>query len=250
MYNNSSESPEPEVEELKKNEIFYFNCHPGVPCFTDCCRKLDLELTPYDVLRLKKRLGLTGRKFLDQYVDMVQNKETVFPRCFLKMDDNAEATCPFLTSEGCRVYEDRPGACRTYPLGRGAWQDKQGNFQAAYVLLKEAHCLGFTEENRQTVKYWLEHQYLTPYNEANDHLMTLLYHPMVKAGFYPSERQSRLYIETLYYLEELRESVKEEIGVNMSDTSLLNYGINLLKMFFFKPSGECSCCSTGSNDKC
>lgn len=248
MHNNSTESPE--IEELRENEFFYFNCHPGVPCFTDCCRKLDLELTPYDVLRLKKQFGLTGRKFLEQYVEIVQDEETVFPHCFLKMNNDAEATCPFLSSEGCRVYEDRPGACRTYPLGRGAWQDKKGNFQAAYVLLREEHCLGFTEENRQTVKHWLEHQYLTPYNEANDHLMTLIYHPMVKAGFSPSERQSSLYLETLYYLEELRESVRKEVGVNMSDTSLLNYGINRLKMLFFKSTGGCGCNGTGGSDKC
>ncbi|MFO7761855.1 MAG: YkgJ family cysteine cluster protein [Desulfobia sp.] len=235
MSKNSSDTAE--VYELSKNQSFYFNCHPRVPCFTDCCRQLELEVTPYDVLRLKKELGLTGRQFLEKYVDILQSRDSVFPRCFLKMNNNEEATCPFLTSEGCRVYEGRPAACRIYPLGRGAWRDKQGNFHSTYVLLKEDHCLGFTEECRQTVNRWLQNQYLIPYNKANDHLMTLLYHPVLKTGFRLSVRQSRLYIETLYHLEELRKKLREDTGVNMSDVSLLNYGINWLKMELFDTSG-------------
>ncbi len=226
----------PEVEDLVEGRSFYFSCHPGVPCFTACCRQLELELTPYDVLGLKKQLGLNGRRFMERYADIIYSENSAFPRCLLKMNDDQEATCPFLSSEGCQVYEGRPAACRTYPLGRGAWLDKQGNFQTRYVLLKENHCLGFTEEQRQTVSYWLEHQELGDYNSANDHLMTLLYHPMVKAGTRPTLEQGRQYIETLYYLEETRKYVKENIGINMSDKALLNYGIDWLKTRFFSQS--------------
>lgn len=242
MNNNFTDTPE--IEELTEGQSFYFHCHPGVPCFTDCCRLLELELTPFDVLRLKKQLSLTGRKFLEQYVDIIQNEETAFPRCFLKMNGDEEATCPFLSSQGCQVYEGRPAACRTYPLARGAWQDSQGNFHSTYILLREDHCLGFTEEYRQTLPHWLEHQRLIPYNKANDHLMTLLYHPMLKAGFSLSAEQRKLYIKTLYYLEELRESVREDIGINMSDTALLNYAVNWLKNKFFSQA-ECVCRSKG-----
>ncbi len=234
----------PEIEELTGEQSFYFNCHPGVPCFTDCCRQLELELTPFDVLQLKKQLRLTGRQFIGKYTDIVRDEGDVFPRCLLKMRDDEEMTCPFLSSKGCRVYDGRPGACRTYPLGRGSWQDKQANFHSKYVLLREGHCLGFTEDYRQTVHHWLEHQRLTPYNEANDHLMTLLYHPFVKAGFHPSAEQSDLFIKTLYYLEELGETVKEDIGINMSDTALLNYAVNWLKWEFFSQTGCSSRCGT------
>ena len=44
-----------------ENGGFRFACHPGVVCFTECCRDLKLLLTPYDVIRLKNRLGLQFR---------------------------------------------------------------------------------------------------------------------------------------------------------------------------------------------
>jgi len=36
------------------------------------------------------------------------------------MKDEEGKRCPFVRSEGCAVYEDRPGACRIYPIGRAA----------------------------------------------------------------------------------------------------------------------------------
>ncbi len=44
---------------------FRFACNPGVACFNECCRDLNQFLTPYDVLRLKRGLGLSSRQFLD-----------------------------------------------------------------------------------------------------------------------------------------------------------------------------------------
>ena len=38
---------------LSVDDTFRFGCGPHVPCFTECCGKLELVLTPYDVLRLK-----------------------------------------------------------------------------------------------------------------------------------------------------------------------------------------------------
>jgi len=44
------------VTRIEKEETFHFSCHPSIGCFTDCCRQLELALTPYDILRLKKGL--------------------------------------------------------------------------------------------------------------------------------------------------------------------------------------------------
>ena len=44
-----------------------FACHPGVPCFNACCRDLDLLLYPYDVLRLRRALGLDSPGFLSRH---------------------------------------------------------------------------------------------------------------------------------------------------------------------------------------
>ena len=40
------------------DNLFRFSCHKDVPCFTKCCAKLRLILTPYDILRMKNRLAI------------------------------------------------------------------------------------------------------------------------------------------------------------------------------------------------
>jgi len=43
---------------------FKFKCHPGVECFTQCCRDINIILTPYDIILLKKKLKLSSDEFL------------------------------------------------------------------------------------------------------------------------------------------------------------------------------------------
>lgn len=55
--------------EVLSDGTFQFACHPGVPCFTECCRDLRLLLTPYDILRLKTHLHLEAGAFLAEYTE-------------------------------------------------------------------------------------------------------------------------------------------------------------------------------------
>ncbi|MBC8317494.1 MAG: YkgJ family cysteine cluster protein [Desulfobulbaceae bacterium] len=216
------------VKQLKEDETFCFSCHPGVPCFCDCCQQLELALTPYDVLRLKEVLGLTGTQFLDQYAVIEYGEGDIFPRVYLAMKNDSRESCPFVSSNGCTVYEGRPSACRTYPLGRGAWLDQKGKSHASHVVIYENHCLGFAEAPKQNIAGWVHDQGLAPYNEANDQLMRLLQHKNIAAGFRPSASQCDLYIQTLYHLEPFKKTTADAIGLVMSDTALLPYAINWL----------------------
>jgi len=108
---------------LQKGDTFAFRCHPEVACFNRCCRNLNLFLYPYDVLRLKNNLGLTSGQFLDDYVDVVLRPGAFFPEVLLRMAENEEKTCPFLTTQGCSVYPDRPDTCRTFPVEQGNLYD-------------------------------------------------------------------------------------------------------------------------------
>ena len=35
---------------LLVEDKFRFDCHPGVPCFTRCCKDADMYLYPYDII--------------------------------------------------------------------------------------------------------------------------------------------------------------------------------------------------------
>jgi Fe-S-cluster containining protein len=54
------------------------------------------------------------------------------------LENADDGACPFLTSEGCRVYPDRPLVCRLYPLGRfisGTGQEIFFLFHSRFVRL-------------------------------------------------------------------------------------------------------------------
>lgn len=149
---------------------FRFLCHPGVPCFTRCCRDLQLFLYPYDIIRLKKRLGINSEEFLNQFAGVVQGGNPFFPAVVMRMADNDARTCPFLDGEkGCRVYEDRPSACRTYPLERAVDRaPARGAPREYYFMTNHEYCMGHLEAREWTVKEWLRDQQLVYYNAMDE----------------------------------------------------------------------------------
>ena len=84
-------------------------------CFTRCCRDITIFLTPYDVLRMKNALQLLSGDFLARYTATLIG-DVGLPVVVLKMQEDDEKSCPFVTRSGCGIYEDRPWACRIYPL--------------------------------------------------------------------------------------------------------------------------------------
>ena len=191
---------------------FKFACHPGVPCFNECCADLTLTLTPYDVLRLKKRLGLGSGDFLDQYTES-QDDPGRFPRLKLKMTDGLKKPCPFVTPRGCSIYEDRPGACRTYPLGRGSAQGGREMF----FLVQEGHCRGFEQERQWEVDEWLADQGLEEYNRLNDQWMEIL---TSRTSLGPAEhhvKKIQMFSMVSYNLDRFRDFVFHSRFLDMFD---------------------------------
>jgi Fe-S-cluster containining protein len=149
-------------------EKLKFSCHRGISCFTACCADLHLMLTPYDILRMKKRLRLSAGEFMEEYTRPDESRESIFPLMCLKMRDDEKRHCPFVSPEGCTIYEDRPGACRLYPLGRAASSDSSGKAEGEfYFFVQESHCLGFLEQREWTVEEWIQDQGVRLYNEMN-----------------------------------------------------------------------------------
>ncbi|WP_417910246.1 YkgJ family cysteine cluster protein [Candidatus Electronema sp. PJ] len=194
---------------LAADAQFCFACHPGLACFTECCRQLDLALTPYDVLRLKQRLKMDSGSFLEHYVIVAWEEGMVFPACFLTMIDDGRASCVFVTEQGCSVYEDRPAACRAYPAGRGASRRTDNAIEEQFVLLREPHCLGFAEQQTQTALDYFQDQGLLEYNRANDQLLQLFQHPKIQAGFRLSQNQMDQFVMALYNLDFFRQEMAD-----------------------------------------
>lgn len=146
-------------KKLEDGEVFSFRCHEGLECFTRCCRNLNLFLNPYDVLRLKNRLGMSSELFLDSHVDVVLRESNFFPDVLLRMAENEERTCPFLNESGCRVYPDRPDTCRTFPLEQGIMFHGSGaKATDVYFFKPPDFCLGQYESQEWTSEAWAQDQ--------------------------------------------------------------------------------------------
>jgi Fe-S-cluster containining protein len=149
------------------SEQFKFSCHEGVACFTRCCRQVDMYLFPYDIIRLKNALKIDSHDCIKKYTRLVQGDNPYFPAVMLKL--NEENICPFLGEGGCSVYDDRPSACRTYPLERAVDRTPTSRDESEfYFMTQHEYCLGHNEENDFTVKEWVRNQRLEQYNLMND----------------------------------------------------------------------------------
>jgi Fe-S-cluster containining protein len=177
------------VEPLKKSDTdkivpvkltgesrFKFSCHKGVKCFTACCSNINIVLPPYDLLRLRKRLGMTAEEFIDTYCDIEILAKTLLPVITLKMRQDEKKSCPFLTPEGCTVYEDRPNICRYYPVGMATLRKKdvEGGKDEFYFMTREDHCKGFEENKAWTINEWRQDQEADLYDDINRGWMEIL----------------------------------------------------------------------------
>lgn len=158
-----------EPREYGKEDRFRFRCYPGIPCFTKCCSGVRINLTPYDIWRLKNRLQMSYDEFLNTYTIPSSIDRTPLPIVVLKMQEDEEKTCPFLQGpeKGCGVYEDRPSTCRYYPVGRAHMRKvDEPELREFYVMIKEDHCLGHKEDKEWTLQQWREDQGADDYDEV------------------------------------------------------------------------------------
>lgn len=230
------------------DEPFTFACHPGVPCFTECCQKLDLTLTPYDVLRLSRNLGLSTGDFLEQYTRVDLERPRDFPRRKLAMDQ--EGRCPFVSDAGCRVYPDRPGACRLYPLGRGSASGQgTGPTREMFFLVREDHCRGFEAGPTWTAREWMADQELDVFQRHNDQWMEIVTRHDLKAAPVSEEEATRkiqMFNLVSYNLDRFREFVfntrfldsfeldpGEIEAARAGDEALLELGMKWLRFALF-----------------
>ncbi len=198
-----------EYPRLGPDDGFQFACHPGLSCFNCCCRDVNIFLSPYDVLRLKKRLGISSSEFLDRYALTPVQKDMRTPVVLLRMQDNTEKTCSLLGDDGCSVYSDRPWPCRMYPLGLAAQKDTPDGWRGErfYFLLKEEECKGFEEARQWTVREWLDNQGIDAYDEWGEAFKELTLHKFFEEGGVLSPEKTHMFFTACYDLDRFREFV-------------------------------------------
>jgi Fe-S-cluster containining protein len=247
MNNNNSQLLVGGREPLGRKR-FRFACHSGLICYRNCCRRQNLFLYPYDVIRLKTRLGIDSEEFLNRHAGLVKGHNPFFPSVMLQMAANQERTCPFLGSEGCTVYEDRPSACRTYPLERGVERvPRSSRLEEHYFLVRHIYCRGHEQEQEWSVKEWVQDQQISPFNLMDDLWaeMDALFatNPWPEEGAAGPRQQLaflvcynidgfRRYVRDFNLLAQFRLDRQQLQAIETGDEELLRFGFNWLKLMF------------------
>ncbi len=234
---------------LKPGDTFRFRCYPGIGCFNRCCRNLNLFLYPYDVVRLKKRLAITSDQFLDRHVDVVLREGSFFPDVLLKMAENAEKTCPFLTDSGCSVYPDRPDTCRRFPVEQGLlYGDDPSAPELVQFFRPPEFCLGRHEPDQWTAETWSADQEAERYEKMTIRWAKIrrLFAADPWGGEGPEGPKAKMAFMATYNLDRFREfvfessflrryKVKKDVlkRCRAGDSALLGLGFDWLGLFLF-----------------
>jgi len=249
---NNAEIP---PEQLSLKSKFRFDCHKGVKCFTDCCRGIDIMLTPYDILTMRKKLELSSQEFLALFTTPQILEKAELPVVTLKLLDDERKSCPFVDDkDGCVIYESRPTTCRYYPLGVGSlsYSGEQGEKDEFFFTIKEAHCKGFEEDKNWTVAEWREDQGIDLRDEINDGWMELI---VRKKSLPPSmkfsEQSRKMFFMVCYNIDAFRDFVFKSTflerydiqadtvaAIKEDDVALLKFGFKWLRASFFQTGQE------------
>jgi len=235
------------VEPIERtlNSRFKFRCYKGISCFNKCCRLTDILLTPYDIVRMKKRLGISSEEFLKKYTYIHIDEKSSHPYAVIKMMDDNEGKCPFVRAEGCSIYEDRPTNCRCYPVGQGLMikgtekGPAKGEF---YFFIKEPNCLGYQEDKEWTIETWRIDQGVDIYDEMNREWKEIqLRRDAIGQPKLDPKKQSLLYMAS-YDIDRFRKYVfesrlldvididKEEVEkIKTDEVALMKFGFKYLK---------------------
>jgi len=235
-----------EYPRLPLDSKFRFSCHKGLPCFGKCCGDVNIFLTPYDVLRMKKALGLPSEEFLVKYTLSIILQDQQLPVALLKMGDDEHKKCPFVTPEGCSIYTERPWACRMYPLGLASPKTEADGEEFCFLADDESLCQGFKENKEWTVKEWLNNQEVDIYNKKSEAYMQLTLHKHFQEGKELGSAKVQMFYQTCYNLDRFRRNLygssffqrfdikKTQIKkLKTDDEALLDFGIAWLRFALF-----------------
>ncbi len=155
-----------DVKIYPRDKKFKFSCHQGLDCFNNCCRDINIYLTPYDVLRMKNKLGIESGEFLERYTTIQDNGG--FPAVLIKMNENDNLKCPFLTPGGCRVYDVRSWSCRVAPVDMTE--------DGYSFIFDSSFCHGLKEDKEWTLDEWMQNQGLGIYDEKESSFKNIPVH--------------------------------------------------------------------------
>ena len=186
-----------ENRQMKMDDILPFSC---THCGGCCVPQEEILISPLDLFRLAKELGLTAEQFMDQYAECYIGESSRMP--IVRVAPKGETRrCPLLKNNKCSVHAVKPSVCRLYPLGRSLhyeWDEQEKpDMEKSEVIYFHSGCFCGSQSGHQTVREWLEE-----------------FHLLEDESFFI--RWSQVVAETSRFLRKLEKMVKRQDVMSMA----------------------------------
>lgn len=236
-----------EYPRLSENDRFCFRCGPDMECFNRCCTDVNIFLTPYDVLRMRRESGMGSQEFLNKYTIIPFDKSLKLPIPQLEMVGDKTA-CPFVDFEkGCTIYANRPTPCRMYPIGFASPGESAGELDVPfYFVMHEDVCMGHDQSTEWTIMEWISDQGSEPFLEFGELFKQITLHKAFASDHQLAAKQVDIYWMSLYDLDRFRRFIfkstfRKRFDVDehdynemeKDDEALLRFGFKWVRMALF-----------------
>lgn len=201
---------EREKEDEARSRTIRFQCRPGLACFNTCCEDVNIFLSPYDILRIKNCLKIPSFSFLEQHTRTLLPGPGKIPIIQLKMREE-DNRCSFVTQDGCSIYEDRPWACRMYPLDKS---EETGEYD---FIVDADRCLGQKEPKEWVIQEWFLDQRLSPYEVMDERFKIVTQYPRLGEAGIDHPQVQKMFRMASYDLDTFRRFVFETKFLEMFD---------------------------------
>lgn len=210
---------------LARGEEFCFECNSDCKCFGDCCRKANVFLTPYDIIKLKKRLKMTSSEFLEKYTAMPSSSEFPFPALMLRTENEQ---CLMIDGDDCSVYDSRPLACRLYPLAILPGRSE-------FHLMTDDFCEGHLSKVTTNVGQWNAQNKTSEYIESYKRFFRIISDNRFEERAIEPVKLEMFYMAS-YDIDRFREFVFDSIflqRIHLHEDDILEYRTNDEKLLQF-----------------
>ncbi len=96
------------------DESFKFHC---TMCGKCCIYREDILLTPKDIYKMSKELGIKTKELFGKYCETYIGEDSRMPIVRLKPRGSIKR-CPLLKDRKCSVHKAKPTVCAMFPIGR------------------------------------------------------------------------------------------------------------------------------------
>ncbi|MFH2011963.1 MAG: YkgJ family cysteine cluster protein [Pseudomonadota bacterium] len=189
-----------ESQTLSLDSRFRFSCHNEISCFNTCCADINIFLMPYDILRMRRAMGMSSSEFLKNYTIPLLAEEGL-PIVVLKMMEDKNKVCPFVKQDGCKIYHDRPWSCRMYPV----FPSSEGGF----FINGGNSCLGCKEDKLWTIEGWKKNQGIDIYDKMNESYEKITLNDFFLKGNKLDPEKSKMLYMACYDLDEFKKFLFE-----------------------------------------